>query len=86
MINYDKNLCVKCGNCATESENGGVKIIDGRIVIDENCVEDWALIAETCPVGALTLQTKTKDAAQGRAARTPARASNELEANFISAG
>ncbi len=53
MINYDEKLCVRCGNCATECENGGVKFINGKIVIDENCAEDWALIAEICPVGAL---------------------------------
>ena len=55
MIKYNEKICVRCGNCATECENGGIKFVDGEIVIDEKCAEDWELIAEICPVGALDI-------------------------------
>ena len=59
MIGYDEKICVRCGVCASESENGGIKLERGKIIIDENKIEDWASIAAICPVGALILKNIT---------------------------
>lgn len=56
QIIYDEARCVRCGACVTESEDGGVRLLDGRIVIDVLRAEDWALIAATCPTGALEIE------------------------------
>ena len=56
MINYEEKFCVKCGACVNECEFGGIKFVDGEIIINENSLEDWVLIAEICPVGALKIK------------------------------
>lgn len=55
-VMYDESRCVRCGLCVTESDCGGVRLLDGRIVIYELRAEDWALIAATCPTGALEIE------------------------------
>ncbi len=55
-IIYNEKICVLCGACATESECGGIIFSGGKILIDNASAEDWASIAEICPVGALTIK------------------------------
>ena len=52
-VMYNEERCVRCGLCVSESEYGGVRMIDGRIMIDESRAEDWAMIASICPTGAI---------------------------------
>ena len=58
-IEYIEEKCVRCGNCARESECGGVKNENGKIVFDFSKDEDWNLIIQTCPTGALLIQNKS---------------------------
>ncbi len=58
QIKYDEARCVRCGLCATESEAGGVRLVDGRLVINELRAEDWALLASICPTGALEAEVE----------------------------
>ena len=58
-IIYDEKICVRCGACATESENGGIKFEGGKIIIDENKIEDWQTIAAICPVAAINIKNIT---------------------------
>lgn len=51
---YFEKKCVRCGNCVTESEFGGVKFKDGKIFFDSAKKEDWDLIMQICPTGAIT--------------------------------
>ena len=55
-IIYDERRCVRCGLCVTEAEDGGVRLIDGRIVLDGLRAEDWAMIAAICPTGAISIE------------------------------
>ena len=55
-IIYDEKICVHCAACASESEDGGIKLEDDKIIIDETKIEDWTAIAAICPVGALTVK------------------------------
>ena len=52
-IIYDKNICVRCLACVTESEFGGVTYERGRIFFDVTKPEDWENIFSTCPVAAI---------------------------------
>ena len=52
---YDEGRCVRCGACVTESDRGGVRCVEGRIVFDGAQKEDWAMIADICPVGAIEI-------------------------------
>ena len=56
QIKYDEARCVRCGLCATESEAGGVRLAEGRLVIDGLRAEDWAQLASICPTGALEVK------------------------------
>ena len=56
MIEYDEKKCVRCGACASEAENGGIKFRRGKIIIDETKNEDWHAIAAICPVAALLVK------------------------------
>jgi len=55
-ILHDEKKCVRCGICASESENGGIKFQRGKIFIDETKNEDWHAIAAICPVAALAIK------------------------------
>lgn len=55
-IIYDEERCVKCGACVTESEDGGVRWQDGKIIFDVERNEDWSMIASICPVGAIEIK------------------------------
>ncbi|MBQ7704780.1 MAG: hypothetical protein IJT73_05050 [Selenomonadaceae bacterium] len=55
-IIYDEKICVRCGACATESENGGIKFECGKIIIDKTKNEDWQTIAAICPVAAIIVK------------------------------
>lgn len=55
-IIYDEKKCVRCGACASESENGGITFQRGKIIIDETKNEDWHAIAAICPVAAITIK------------------------------
>lgn len=54
-IIYDEELCVKCGACVSEAEHGGIRFDSGKIIFDESRPEDWPLIAEICPTGAIKI-------------------------------
>ena len=54
-IIFDEKKCVQCVNCVSESEFNGVQYVDGKILIDSSAPEDWNLIAEICPTGALLI-------------------------------
>ena len=58
-IFYDEKICVHCAACVSESENGGIKFENGKIIIDETKIEDWHTIAVICPVAALTVKNVT---------------------------
>lgn len=59
-IIYDEKICVNCGACASEAENGGITLQRGKIFIDQTKIEDWHSIAAICPVGALILVKSEK--------------------------
>ncbi len=46
--------CIHCGACVSESEAGGISLReDGGILLHPECSEDWAVIFDICPTGAL---------------------------------
>jgi len=55
-IIYIEEKCIRCGSCAQESEYGGVKIENGKIIFDTSKNEDWNLIIQICPTGALLIR------------------------------
>lgn len=60
-IFYDEKICVKCLACVSESEFGGVTYEHERLVFDATQPEDWATIAEICPVAAIKIAHRTSE-------------------------
>ena len=52
-MNYNERQCIRCGACVSEAEDGGIRLIDGRLIFDFLRAEDWEVIASICPVGAM---------------------------------
>lgn len=56
--------CIHCGICVNESKAHGVELKHGNLLIFRDRKEDWRHLADSCPSGALCLDTKeyTSDA------------------------
>ena len=53
---YNDEKCILCGSCVQESEAGGVKIENGKIIFDFSKLEDWSQIIQICPTGAIKVE------------------------------
>lgn len=59
QILYMENKCMHCGSCVQLSKHRGVTIKDGVLQIDRHAEEDWAMLCEECPTGALRFDAIT---------------------------
>lgn len=50
---YLKNKCIGCLACCHGAGHGGMAVVDGTVTMDISREEDWDLLIEGCPTGAL---------------------------------
>lgn len=55
---YFENRCIHCGTCTAKCQNGGVEMADGKIHLHIDRSEDWDLVIDWCPAGALQMDSK----------------------------
>lgn len=52
----DQDLCIQCGACEAECENGAISEVDGTYVIAADLCTDDGLCVEVCPSEAIIHQ------------------------------
>ncbi len=64
QVLYMEKTCIHCGICVKESKAHGIELKHGNLQIFRDRKEDWRHLADSCPSGALCLDTKeyTSDA------------------------
>lgn len=45
--------CIGCGSCTDAAKNGGIRLSDGRILLNTEADEDWDAVMDECPASAL---------------------------------
>ena len=56
IIQIDEDICVGCGNCVAECEEGALEVIDGRArLVNENFCDGLGNCIGDCPTGALEI-------------------------------
>lgn len=55
---YFPNKCIHCNTCIHQSENGGVRLENGKIKLDVTKQENWEHIIDSCPSGALAMDSR----------------------------
>lgn len=53
--------CMGCGTCAALATRGGARLVDGRVVLAPEAPEDWELLVDECPCGALRFDARWMD-------------------------
>lgn len=54
---YFEKRCIHCGTCAAECKKNGIRMEDGRIILDIRQPEDWEALTDRCPAGALEMDS-----------------------------
>lgn len=59
-----KNKCIQCEICCNMARQGGMKHINGQIKIDAGATEDWDVLIDACPAGALAWDSQQMSVAE----------------------
>lgn len=61
---YFKKNCIRCKTCAALSRHGGINIKNEAIVLNPTARENWQLLTDACPSGALRMDSQYEPPAE----------------------
>lgn len=59
QVLYLENKCIHCQSCVHACVRGGIRFVDGKILVDRSVQEDWPSIVDVCPCKALQMDSQS---------------------------